>query len=124
MYPKIVAYLKRLTVEIERYNNFDPERAEYCNFDPGSAANINYEDVYYAATQIHDSLLGEYDNPIVQPFVDKILPDIKPLLVWEVNGIRKEWRLIKMASVATNYIHDVVRSFWPKNQPIWIICGA
>jgi hypothetical protein len=23
--------------------------------------------------------LGEYDNPIVQAFIDKILPDIKPL---------------------------------------------
>ena len=40
---------------------------------------INYEDLYYVAAQIYDSEFGEYDNPIVQPFIDKILPDIAPL---------------------------------------------
>jgi hypothetical protein len=65
--PRVIAFLRRLTVEIKQYYSSEHERA------------VNYEELFYVAAQIYDSEVGEYENPIVQPFVDKILPDIKIL---------------------------------------------
>ena len=94
--PRVVEFLKRLSVEIEQYYSYVRERV------------VNYEDLFYVAAQIHDSEVGEYDNPIVQAFVDKIMPDIKPLLVGQKNEIRKKWELHEIAVEATHYIHDIV----------------
>lgn len=94
--PRVAAFLKRLAVEIEEYYSSDHERI------------VNYEDLFYVASQIHDSELGEYDNPIVQPFIDKILIDIEPLFVGKENEIRKKWELHQIAVEATHYIHDIV----------------
>ena len=94
--PRIVKFLKRLSVEIEQYYISDPERV------------VNYEDLFYVAAQIHDSELREYDNPIVQAFIDKILPDIEPLFEGQRNEIRRKWKLHEIAVEATHYIHDIV----------------
>jgi hypothetical protein len=67
----------------------------------------NYEDLYYVASQIHDSELGEYDNPAVQPFIDKVLPAIQPLLEGKEGEIREKWQLHEIAGEATNYIRDI-----------------
>lgn len=97
--PRVVTFLRRLSVEIEQYYSSDHDRW------------VNYEDLYYVAAQIHDSEVGEYDNPIVQAFVDKIMPDIKQLLVGQENEIRKKWELHEIAGEATHYIHDIVWHF-------------
>ena len=97
--PRVVIFLKRLSVEIERYYSSDHDRA------------VNYEDLFYVASQIHDSEMGEYDNPIVQAFIEKIMPDIKPHLVEEKNEIRRQWELHEIAEEATHYIHDIVWRF-------------
>jgi hypothetical protein len=102
--PTVVEFLKRLSVEIERYYSFDPERA----------VNVNYEDLYYVAAQIDDSELGEYDNPVVQAFVDKIEQDLKHLFIRQANKIGKELKLGEVASEATNYIRDIVWRFLAK----------
>ena len=95
--------MKRLSVEIEQYySSIDPER------------EVNYEDLYYVAAQIYDSEFGEYDNPIVQPFIDKILPDIRPLFITQCNETRREWNLMEIASEATHYIQDIAWSFLDK----------
>jgi hypothetical protein len=94
--PRVLAFLKRLLVEIESYYDFDLGR------------KINYEDLYYLAAQIHDSEVGEYDNPAVQPLIDKIMLDIKYLLVGQDNEIRKKWKLHEIAGEATHYIQDIV----------------
>lgn len=94
--PRVVTFLKRLSVEIQRYYISTPERV------------VNYEDLFYLAAQIHDSELREYDNPIVEAFVDKILPDITPLLVGQELEIRKQWQLHELAREATRYIHCIV----------------
>ena len=67
--PRVVAYLKRLSVETKEYYSFD---SEYI---------VNYEDLYYVAAQIYDREWGAHDNPVAQAFVDKILRDIEPLFV-------------------------------------------
>jgi hypothetical protein len=94
--PRVVAFLRRLSVEVKQYYSSDHERV------------VNYEELFYAATQIHDSEVGEHDNPIVQAFVDKIMPDIKPLLVGQDNEIRREWKLHEIAEEASHYIRDIV----------------
>jgi hypothetical protein len=103
--PRVVEFLKRLSVEIELY---------YCSFDPERTANVNYEDLYYVAAQIYDSVFGEYDNPIVQPFIDKILPDIRPLFSRQCKGTRTECYLMEIASEASHYIQDIVWRFLDK----------
>ena len=94
--PRILDFLKILEREIDLYYNNQLERC------------TNYEDLYYVAIQIFDSELKGYDNPVVQPFIYKIWPDIQPLLVGKEKEIRKVWTLQELADEATNYIHDIV----------------
>jgi hypothetical protein len=94
--PRVVAFLKRLKVEVDLYYSYQVERS------------TNYEDLYYVASQIYDSESGDHDNPAVQPLVDQILPEIQPLLDGETFELRDKWELIKIASEATHYIRDVV----------------
>ena len=95
---RCVEFLKILCSEIEKYYKSRP----YHKSPP------NYEDLYYVAFQIYESEVGAHDNPVVQPFVDRILPDIKRLLVGRQDDIEKEWQLYKIAEEATHYIHDIV----------------
>jgi len=94
--PRVVTFLKRLKVEIDLY---------YLN---EMGRSTNYEDLYYASSQVCDSESGEYDNPVLKPFIDKIVPDIQPLLVCTENEIKRVWQTHKLAEEATNYVRDVV----------------
>lgn len=94
--PRVVIFLNRLKIEIDLYYLYQTGRI------------ANYEDLYYVASQIKDSESGEYDNPAVQPFIDKILPEIQPLLQGTENGSVHEWQLLTLAMEATHYISDVV----------------
>jgi len=90
--PKVVSFLNKLKIEIDRYYLNQEDRF------------TNYEDIYYVASQIRDSESGDYDNPAVQSLIDRILPLSIPLLV----GNDQKWQLYTLAEEATNYIHDVV----------------
>jgi SIR2-like domain len=103
--PRITGFLNRLKTEIDSYYLYQNSRL------------TDYEDLYYVAAQVRDSELHEYDNPAVQPFVDKILPEIKPLLGGKVSEIRKKWELYELANEATNYIRDVVWHSLTKKEP-------
>jgi len=94
--PRVVSFLNRLKMEIDVYYQSDRNRL------------TNYEDLYYLSSQIRDSELGEYDNPAVQPLIDKIMPDIKNMLVGGKEEIIKKWELNRLASESCNYISDVV----------------
>ena len=91
---RVLSFLNSLKDEIARY---------YQNKRP-----TNYEDLYYMATQIYDSISGEHDNPAVQPLIDKILPEMRPLLVGKENESKKKWKFHELAEETRNYIHDVV----------------
>lgn len=93
---RVVEFLNILKFDIDRYYQYNPERL------------TNYEDLYYMAAQIEDSESGNFDNPAVQPLIDKIFPEIKRILIGN-KFRREEWRLIDLAHEATNYIEDVVR---------------
>lgn len=75
--------------------------------------STNYEDIYYIATQVHDSITGEFDNPAVQPLIDKILPQVRPLLIDEENTVEKQ--LGVLAGKATEYIEEVVYNLLRKD---------
>jgi len=92
--PRVLKFLHRLKREIDQYYERQPGRC------------TNYEDLYYVASQIHDSVLGEYDNPAVQPLIEKTGPEIQPLLVGNENEAKQQWQLDELASESTNYIHD------------------
>src|SRR3990170_7564928 len=93
--PQIVKFLHKLKTKIEEYYKKHKFKLD-----------TNYEDLYYMTRQIYDSQVGEYDNPAVQPLVDKILPDIKSLL--ERTNTRSEWTLSKLAEAAMKYIEYAV----------------
>jgi hypothetical protein len=99
---RVVEFLNRLCVEIKDYY------ASRRYYTPDSERMVNYEDLYYAALQICDSETGAHDNPIVQAFIDKILPDIESLFVGKEDEIEREWSLLQIAEEATHYIHDIV----------------
>jgi hypothetical protein len=94
--PRVLMFLARLKPEIDMYYFDHVWRS------------TNYEDLYYVASQIHDSELAEYDNPAVQPLIDKISPDIQPLLRGRKWETRRKWELHELASEAMYYIQDVV----------------
>ena len=62
------------------------------------------------ASQIHDSEIG-HDNPAIQPLIDKILPDISPVLKRDQNPELQlsDLRIGELAGAAEYYIIHVVR---------------
>jgi len=88
----VVKFLNELKIEIDRYYLEQGDRF------------TNYEDIYYVVSQIRDSESGNYDNPAIQCLIDKIMPEIIPLLV----GKEQKMQLLTFATEATHYIHDVV----------------
>jgi hypothetical protein len=94
--PRIAIFLNRLKIEIDLYYLYQIGRF------------VNYEDIYYLVEQVHDSELRDYDNPAVQPFIDKILPDIRPLLRARKIIPKLKWQLHELANESMNYIVDIV----------------
>ncbi len=94
--PRVVSFLNRLKIEVDSYYQFENDRL------------TNYEDLYYLTSQMRDSELREYDNPAVQPLIDKIMPDVESLLIGGKFEIRKRWELHQLASESANYISDIV----------------
>ena len=94
--PRVVSFLNRLKVYIDLYYLYQTRRF------------TNYEDLYYVASQIHGSETREFDNPAVQPFIDKVLPDIIPQLAGKENDIGSKLQLYELARETMNYIIGVV----------------
>lgn len=93
---KVTKFLKRIKVEVDSYYKTKHER------------EINYEDLYYIASQICDNESGEYDNPAIQAMIEKIIPDIASLFPSKENEHGEIWTLWYISSETTNYIKDVV----------------
>lgn len=97
---RVTKFLKILYAEITQYYNSR-------RYDVAGRI-INYEDLYYTTLQIYQSEMGSHENPIVQPFIDKIFSEIEPLFKGKKNEIKKSWELYEIAEEARNYIHDIV----------------
>ncbi len=68
----------------------------------------NYEDIYSVIQQAYDSEMGEFENPVAQPFIDMILKEAKPLLNRKKGEIREEWQLHDLFREALSYIVGVL----------------
>lgn len=78
-------------------------------YEGGLWRPVSYEDLYFLASQIYDSELGEYDNPAIQPLINEISAEVDPLLLPLVNRPRfYKWKLHDLAGQAMYYIEDVV----------------
>lgn len=85
----LVGLLTILKREIDDYYSGEPTR------------HTNYEDLSYVVGQIHHSEVREYDNPAVQPLVEKVLPLAAPLFAGT------SWKLEGLSDITDKYIHDV-----------------
>jgi len=94
--PKVVSFLTVLKVEIDSYYSGYRNRS------------TNYEDIYYVASQIHDSESGEYDNPAIGPLIEKVRTHPNQVLHGTPYDKNSDWRIIDIAEEACNYIRDTV----------------
>ena len=90
-------FLLRLREEVERY------------YKPG-AHDANYEDLHFLASQVRDVITGEYENPAVLAFVEKLESDPNVLEPEPGATVKQHWTLQELAQETTDYIHDVVTS--------------
>ena len=96
---RVIKFLYRLKKEIQDFYKKH-------KFKPGFDYEANYEDLYYMAFQVYDNKAGEYANPAVQPLVEKIILDIRPLL--EQKNKSQELTIYDLAKRSIDYIEYVV----------------
>lgn len=92
----VTAFLELLKRQVDDFYAYDPDR------------DTNYEDLVYLATQIRDCETGEYDNPAIQPLIERLMPDVKPPLTAVDREFRPDWELHELARESVNYIKDIV----------------
>lgn len=76
---RVVLILNRLKIEIEKYYLYD--------FN----TTINYEDLFYLCSQIHDNELREFENPIVGSFMDLLSDDIDKIRYYHIGEPHDHW---------------------------------
>jgi len=103
---RIVEFLERLEQEITAYYTYD-KKAELLSRE------ANYEDIYFLASQIHNSSIQEYDNPAIPALIEKITPDIQEALSGIQNQDRQEqpWPIEHLAEESMKYIRQILWCF-------------
>ena len=94
LYP-VLRFINRLKAVVDRYD------------DPSKHA-CNYEDIHFLATQIHDAMHGEYENPAVVALLDTLRAEKRLFEPAPKAFPKKEWRLDTLADETSKYIHGVV----------------
>ena len=79
------------------------------NYGQWRKRGVNYEDIYYVASQLRDDSLGEYENPIVLSFAREIEPLVEALFFRVRGNIDDVWHVDQLAMETASYIEDVVR---------------
>jgi hypothetical protein len=67
----------------------------------------NYEEIFYLCSQIRDSEYGEYENPVITPFIEKLLPELRPY-IGESPGYPRRFTIAELSSEACKYIEHIV----------------
>ncbi|MBI3168715.1 MAG: SIR2 family protein [Chloroflexi bacterium] len=93
------------TSRITKFVNILKQHIDVFYKNGSQQREANYEDMYYVADQIKSAEDGDFDNPAIQPLIDKILPDCTQLMT--KTDLHDEWRLLDLASEATYYIRDI-----------------
>jgi hypothetical protein len=89
-----ILLLSLLRLELERFHLFD------------SGFETNYEDLCYICSQIHDSLVGEYENPLVGSFLRATGQEIETIRLSPSNSTLP-WEVHELFAESMNYIRDV-----------------
>lgn len=69
--------------------------------------DTNYEDLYYIVKQILDNEYGEYENPVIGAFIEKITADLEGIKTHYPVEIFGPWDFYRLLQEAENYIRDV-----------------
>ena len=89
-------------------------------FEEKEPPKVNYEDIFFAASQLEEHLLEEYENPAIEPFTKALLKDLKPILLKHLvkaglqgsttlsRGRQLRIELRELAGLACYYIRSVV----------------
>ena len=70
----------------------------------------DYEGLYYIASQIFDSELGDVQNPVVQILIEKTRADVGQLLRADGKTLERDLHLHELAGEALVYMRGVVQS--------------
>lgn len=97
------AYMSRVIIVLNHLNDY---LKEY--YKGNDEKIINYEDLYLLADVLYKTE-GNWRNPHTKPFLNEILPIIRPLLKDGVDEfIKRHWRPIDIFAELRKYIRDVV----------------
>lgn len=89
--PALKEFLGMIKEECQAY--FDSEE---------NGRTVNYENLFYVASQVHEHILQEYENPAIERFAKSVSQRLN------VNHQLNRQQLGTLAELAGNYIHDVV----------------
>lgn len=128
---RVCAFLDILKRECDRFYRCDKSDQEnkwwYKSFGKHTT---NYEDLYYLAVQLHDSDTHEFENPAVQPFIEKLLgmDNVKRIMAGEDEYSSDPWGIAKLLLETCNYIRSIASTLLnsrPKTlDPLKTICDA
>ncbi|MBI4909711.1 MAG: SIR2 family protein [Acidobacteria bacterium] len=79
------------TVKDQCQHYFDAQR---------NRREVNYEDLFFAMSQLEEHLSEEYENPAIQPFTEVVMKGIRT--------VHERMKLAQLVDDAGNYIRDVV----------------
>lgn len=68
----------------------------------------NYEDLYFAISQLRDNVYREYENPAVQCFSDQVRSGVGDILTRERGLSGDAWSFEGLLDETCNYIKDIV----------------
>lgn len=107
---RVCEFLKLLSEESDFYYRPWPD-AESDYIGLFGQHSTNYEDLYYLATQLEDTVTGEHENPAIEHFRKYLEREVqKKGLLHEGEGpTGGEWSFDRMVSEAKTYVECVVR---------------
>lgn len=110
---RVRAFLDILKRECDRFYHCDKTDEENADsYETFGKHVTNYEDLYYLAEQIHDCDTHEFENPAIQPLIDKLLgmDEVKRILAQGAGLHHDEWDFGRLHSETCGYIRSVVSS--------------
>lgn len=85
-------------------------------FKQTPARPTNYEDILYLLSQVHDTLVPEYENPALQPFVEKIKTELSDLFVSGGGTDFQDVWHVDIAGECRFYLIDAVAQLLSRNK--------
>lgn len=68
----------------------------------------SFEEIYFVVQQLCAVLLGDYENIVIQDYVNRIDEELTPCYRAKDHEIKRDWNLSELARVSENYILDII----------------